>query len=96
MNVMKKWIKRGVIATVVAGILAVLAAVLCFYVVWWSAADSVYDNVEDVEWWPKKLEIAIVRESLARVKMYLDLLLSKKPKFLGEKIIIETEQSKTI
>ena len=46
-------------------------------------------NAQDVEWWPKKLEIAIVRESLARVKMYIDLLLGKKPKFLGKKINIE-------
>ena len=53
-------------------------------------------NAQDVEWWPKKLEIAIVRESLARVKMYLDLLLGKRPKFLGEKIVVETKQSETI
>lgn len=213
---MKKWIKRGVIATVAVGFMAVLAVVLCFYVVRWSAADRVYDNVEDVpynvvalllgtapvtpygthnyyfdyrieaavklyeagkvsyfivsgdnhkegydepQWmrdslvkygvpaeiihfdyagfrtldsvvrakevfgqnsitivsqkfhneravflakgyginavgynaqdverWQKKLEIAIARESLARVKMFIDLLLGKKPKFLGNKI----------
>ena len=216
---MNKWIKRGVIAIVVAGIMAVSVAVLCFYVVRWSVADSVFDNVDDipqnsvalllgtapitpygthnyyfdyridaavelykagkvkcflvsgdnhkkdydepkwmhdslvsrgvpseiihfdyagfrtldsvvrakevfgeesitivsqkfhneraiclaefygikavgynaqdVEWWRKKLEIAMVRESLARVKMYIDLLVGKKPKFLGEKIRIE-------
>ena len=216
---MNKWIKRGVIAIVVAGIMAVSVAVLCFYVVRWSVADSVFDNVDDipqnsvalllgtapitpygthnyyfdyridaavelykagkvtcflvsgdnhkkdydepkwmhdslvsrgvpseiihfdyagfrtldsvvrakevfgeesitivsqkfhneraiclaefygikavgynaqdVEWWKKKLEIAIVRESLARVKMYIDILFGTRPKFLGEKIYID-------
>lgn len=216
---MKKWIKRGVIATVAVGLMAVIVAVLCFYAVRWSAVDRVYDDVDavphnnvalllgtapvtpygthnyyfdyrieaavklyeegkvsyfivsgdnhkegydepqwmrdslvkygvpaeiihfdyagfrtldsvvrakevfgqnsitivsqkfhneravclakhyginavgynarDVEWWQKKLEIAIVREALARVKMYIDLLLGKKPKFLGDKIDID-------
>lgn len=216
---MNKWIKRGVIAIVVVGIMAVSVAVLCFYVVRWSVADSVFDNVDDipqnsvalllgtapitpygthnyyfdyridaavelykagkvtcflvsgdnhkkdydepkwmhdslvsrgvpseiihfdyagfrtldsvvrakevfgeesitivsqkfhneraiclaefygikavgynaqdVEWWKKKLEIAIVRESLARVKMYIDILFGTRPKFLGEKIYID-------
>lgn len=46
-------------------------------------------NAQDVTWWKKKLEIAIVREALARVKMYIDMLLGKKPKFLGDKIDID-------
>lgn len=36
----------------------------------------------------KRLNIPVLRESLARVKMFLDILFHKKPKFLGEKIEI--------
>lgn len=49
-------------------------------------------NARDVEYWKKKLEIAIFRESLARVKMYLDMIMDKQPKFLGEKIDITTHK----
>ncbi len=44
---------------------------------------------EDVTLVSKKVEIEIVRESLARVKMYIDMLRGKQPKFLGEKIEIK-------
>ena len=50
--------------------------------------DAVAYNAQDVEWLDKKLQIAIFRESLARVKMYLDMLTGKQPKFLGDKIEI--------
>ena len=44
---------------------------------------------EDVTLVSKKVEIEIVRESLARVKMYIDMIRVKQPKFLGGKIKIE-------
>lgn len=50
--------------------------------------NAVAYNAQDVEWLDKKLQIAIFRESLARVKMYLDMLTGKQPKFLGDKIEI--------
>ena len=46
-------------------------------------------NAKDVRMAATNLKIAIVRESMARVKMYIDILFDKQPKFLGEHIEIE-------
>ena len=46
-------------------------------------------NAKDVRWARTNVKIAVFRESLARAKMYIDLLIGKQPKFLGEKINIE-------
>ena len=46
-------------------------------------------NAKDVRMAATNLKIAIARESMARVKMYIDILLNKGPKFLGEPITIE-------
>lgn len=46
-------------------------------------------NAKDVRMAATNLKIAIGRESLARVKMYIDILINKQPKFLGEEINIE-------
>lgn len=46
-------------------------------------------NAKDVRMAATNLKIAIGRESLARVKMYIDILINKQPKFLGEQIEIE-------
>lgn len=46
-------------------------------------------NAKDVRMAATNLKIAIGRESMARVKMYIDILINKQPKFLGEKINIE-------
>lgn len=50
--------------------------------------DAVAFNAKDVELLRKKLKIAIFREALSRVKMFIDIATGKKPKFLGEKIEI--------
>ena len=46
-------------------------------------------NAKDVRMAATNLKIAIGRESMARVKMYIDILFNKQPKFLGEQIEIE-------
>lgn len=46
-------------------------------------------NAKDVRMAATNLKISIVRESLARVKMYIDILFNKQPKFLGEQIEIK-------
>lgn len=46
-------------------------------------------NAKDVKKVATNLKVSIARESLARVKMYLDILINKQPKFLGEPINIE-------
>lgn len=46
-------------------------------------------NAKDVRMAATNLKIAIGRESMARVKMYIDILFNKRPKFLGEQITIE-------
>lgn len=46
-------------------------------------------NAKDVRMAATNLKIAIGRESMARVKMYIDILFNKQPKFLGEQITIE-------
>lgn len=50
--------------------------------------DAVAFNAKDVELLRKKLKIAIFREALSRVKMFIDIATGKEPKFLGEKIEI--------
>lgn len=48
--------------------------------------EAIAYNADSVSWrYGKKV---ILRERLARVKMFLDLLMNKQPKFLGEKISI--------
>lgn len=51
--------------------------------------DAVGYCAEDITLRSKKVEIEIVRESLARVKMYIDIIRGKQTKFLGEKIEIK-------
>ena len=46
-------------------------------------------NAKDVRMAPTNIRIALGRESMARVKMYVDFLFNKQPKFLGEHINIE-------
>lgn len=46
-------------------------------------------NAKDVRMAATNLKIAIGRESMARMKMYIDILINKQPKFLGEPINIE-------
>ena len=46
-------------------------------------------NARDVKRTATGMRISYGRECLARVKMYIDLLLNKQPKFLGEPIVIE-------
>lgn len=46
-------------------------------------------NAKDVGMVATNLKISIARESLARVKMYIDILINKQPKFLGEPINIK-------
>ena len=43
-------------------------------------------NAKDVDVFTKKLKITILREYLARVKMFWDILTDKQPRFLGESI----------
>lgn len=50
--------------------------------------DAVAFNAKDVELLRKKLKIAIFREALSRVKMFIDIATGKEPKYLGEKIEI--------
>lgn len=50
--------------------------------------DAVGYNARDVKYWRICLKVQI-REFLARVKLFIDLCIGKKPKFLGEKVEIE-------
>lgn len=50
--------------------------------------DAIGFNAKDARKTKRSLMVTHVRESLSRVKMFLDLLFHKQPKFLGEKIKI--------
>lgn len=45
-------------------------------------------NARDVKRAANSLRVSTIRESMARVKMYIDILTGKQPKFLGERIEI--------
>lgn len=59
------------------------------YLAQYYGIDAVAFNAKDVELLRKKLKIAIFRESLSRVKLFLDIAMGKGPKFLGERVEIE-------
>ena len=48
--------------------------------------DAIGFNAKDARKTKRSLMVTHVRESLSRVKMFLDLLFHKQPKFLGEKV----------
>ena len=45
-------------------------------------------NAKDAKRTKRSLMITVVRESISRVKMFIDFLTGKEPKFLGEKIVV--------
>lgn len=45
-------------------------------------------NAKDAKRTKRSLMITVVRESMSRVKMFIDILTGKDPKFLGEKIVV--------
>ena len=45
-------------------------------------------NAKDAKRTKRSLMITVVRESISRVKMFIDFLSGKEPKFLGEKIVV--------
>lgn len=45
-------------------------------------------NAKDAKRTKRSLAITVVRESMSRVKMFVDIILKKQPKFLGEKIAV--------
>ena len=54
----------------------------------WHGIDAVGFDAEDIKHSRTYLFFGVGREALARIKMYVDMLIGKKPKFLGEKIEI--------
>lgn len=45
-------------------------------------------NAKDAKRTKRSLMITVVRESMSRVNMFIDILTRKEPKFLGEKIVV--------
>ena len=54
----------------------------------WNDIDAVAYDARDVKMTETYFIFGVVRESLARVKMLIDIVFNKQPKFLGEKIEI--------
>lgn len=54
---------------------------------WWGI-DAIAFDAKDIKHSRTYLFFGVVREALARTKMYMDMLIGKQPKFLGEKIEI--------
>ena len=53
----------------------------------WSLLFATKD-AKDAKRTKRSLMITVVRESISRVKMFIDFLTGKEPKFLGEKIVV--------
>ena len=54
----------------------------------WYGIDAIGLDAKDIKHSRTYLFFGVGREALARTKMYVDMLIGKKPKFLGEKIEI--------